>query len=195
MVYTSDSDEYLQLLQIFQPSSEKHNSHAGTSAMQPPTSAVGQPPPLPSADWPLYDPSISYASTSLHPNWTMHTQPPASAVGQRPIFSAGWSLCTPSMSRTSRSLDPNCTVHTTIGLPTADNLYQNRMQSSSVMQQRATGVETEVHLSPGRTSTYAWSSPASPFTPGRSPANENNNEVDDVEPISAHSDPQNQELV
>ncbi|KGO48479.1 hypothetical protein PEX1_089870 [Penicillium expansum] len=156
MVYTSDSDEYLQLLQIFQPSSEKHNSHAGTSAMQPPTSAVGQPPPLPSADWPLYDPSISYASTSL---------------------------------------DPNCTVHTTIGLPTADNLYQNRMQSSSVMQQRATGVETEVHLSPGRTSTYAWSSPASPFTPGRSPANENNNEVDDVEPISAHSDPQNQELV
>lgn len=72
MVYTSDIEEYLRLRQIFQPSSEKPNHHPGASAMQPPTSEVGQP-PLPSADWSHYGPSMSHASASLGPNGTLHT--------------------------------------------------------------------------------------------------------------------------
>ena len=72
MVYTSDLEEYLRLRQIFQPSSEKRNSHAETSAMQPSPPFAGQP-SLPSTDCPLYDPSMSHASAFLGPTWTTPT--------------------------------------------------------------------------------------------------------------------------
>ncbi|KAJ5510364.1 hypothetical protein N7453_002467 [Penicillium expansum] len=145
MVYTSDPEEYLQLRQIFQPSSENPNSHTGTSTMQPPDSTVGQR-PIASAGWPLCAPSMSYASASLHPNWTMHT---------------------------------------TIGLPTADNLYQSNMQSSSTMQYRAIDVGTEGYLSPGRTSSHTWSSALNPFTQNTTPPNENSMQSSSVKQYRA----------
>ncbi|CAG8898989.1 unnamed protein product [Penicillium egyptiacum] len=72
MAYTSDLEEYSRLRQVFQLSSEQLNYHPGTSAMQPPASAAGQSPVLPT-DWPLYDLSMGHASASLDPNWTIHT--------------------------------------------------------------------------------------------------------------------------
>lgn len=91
MVYTSHLEEYLRLRQIFQFRSEQPNHHPGASAMQPPASEVGQP-PLPSADSSPYDPSMSHASASLGPNWTMHTtmvHPPVDNQGNTKSSSTG----------------------------------------------------------------------------------------------------------
>ncbi|CAI7570358.1 unnamed protein product [Penicillium crustosum] len=111
MVYTSDLEEYLRLRQIFQPSSEKRNSHAEASAMQPPPPFAGQS-SLPSTDWPLYDPSMSHASAFLGPSWTTPTQPPTSAVGHTPVPSTNWLLYDPSMGHTSAFLSPSWTMPT-----------------------------------------------------------------------------------
>ncbi|KAK4865390.1 hypothetical protein LT330_009501 [Penicillium expansum] len=173
MECTSDFEGYCRRCQMPQAISDVLNPHARTSDMHLPNSAVGQPPPLPSADCPVYDPSMSHASRSLGTDWNIHAQPPASAVGQRPVHCAGGSGCAPSMSRASGSLDSNFNMHTTIGLPTADNLYQNSIQSSSIVQYRATGVGTEDHLSPGRTLGRTWSSAPSHFAQEISPPNKN----------------------
>lgn len=193
MVYTSDLEEYLRLRQILQPSSEKRNSHAETSAMQPPPPFAGQS-PLPSTDWPLHDPSMSYASTFLDSSWTMPTQPPAFAIEHRPVPSTNWPLYDPSMSHASSSLHPGRTIHPAIGHPTADNFYQSNMQSSPTMQYRDSGVGTEDHLSPGQTTTHtwSWSSTPSPSTQETSPPNQHN-EVANLESTSVHGEPQQQE--
>ncbi|CAG8001892.1 unnamed protein product [Penicillium nalgiovense] len=64
MIYTSDLEEYLRLRQLFQLSGEQVNYHPGISATQP---------PVHSTEWSLYNPSMSHASESLDPNWSMHT--------------------------------------------------------------------------------------------------------------------------
>ncbi|OQE23956.1 hypothetical protein PENFLA_c010G02660 [Penicillium flavigenum] len=64
MIYTSDLEEYLRLRQLFQLSGEQLNHHPGISAAQP---------PVHSTEWSLYNPSMSHASESLDPNWSMHT--------------------------------------------------------------------------------------------------------------------------
>ncbi|KAJ5967784.1 hypothetical protein N7501_004032 [Penicillium viridicatum] len=186
MVYTSDLEEYLRLRQILQPSSEKRNSHAETSAMQPPPPFAGQS-PLPSTDWPLHDPSMSYASTFLDSSWTMPTQPPAFAIEH-----INWALYDPSMSHVSRSLHPGRTIHPAMGHPTEDNFYQSNMQFSSTMQYRDSEVGTEDHLSPGQTTTHTWSSTPSPSTQETSPPNQHN-EVANLESTSVHGKPQQQE--
>ncbi|OQD69857.1 hypothetical protein PENPOL_c002G00747 [Penicillium polonicum] len=191
MVYTSDLEEYLRLRQILQPSSEKRNSHAETSDMQPPAPFAGQS-SLPSEDWPLHDPSMSYASTFLDSSWTMPTQPPDFAIGHRTVPSTNWSLYDPSMSHASGSLHPGRTIHTAIGHPTEDNFYQSNMQFSSTMQYRDSEVGTEDHLSPGQTTTHTWSSTPSPSTQEKSPSNQHN-EVANLESTSIHSEPQQQE--
>ncbi|KAF4771690.1 hypothetical protein HAV15_004510 [Penicillium sp. str.  len=192
MVYTSDLEEYLRLRQIFQPSGEKRNSHAQTSAMQPPPHFAGQS-SLPSTDWPLYDPSASHASAFLGPTWTTPTQPPTSAVGHRPVPSANWSHYDPYMSHSSRSLHPGQTMHTAIGHPTADNFYQGNMQTSPTMRCSDTEVGTEDHLSPGQTSTHTWPSTPSPSTLETSPPNQHDSEAAIVESNFVHGDPQQQD--
>ncbi|KAJ6133301.1 hypothetical protein N7471_008516 [Penicillium samsonianum] len=158
--------------------------------MQPPASEVGQP-PLPSADWSPYDPSMNHASASLESNWTMQTQPPASAVGQRPVHSAGLSPYDPSMSHAFASLDPNWTTHTTMVHSPVDN--QGNMQSSSTGQYRATEVGTEDHLDPGQTTIRIQSSTPSPSTQETSPPNQHDIEVAGVEATSVHHEPQERE--
>lgn len=64
MIYTSDLEEYLRLRQLFQLSGEQVNYHPGIFATQP---------PVHSTEWSLYNPSMSHASESLDPNWSMHT--------------------------------------------------------------------------------------------------------------------------
>ncbi|KAJ5922179.1 hypothetical protein N7516_009882 [Penicillium verrucosum] len=185
MVHSSDFEEYLRLQQIFQPSSEKHNSHAETSAMQPP-------PPLPSADWPPHNSSVSHASTFLGPNWTMPTQTPASAAGHIPASSTNWPLCGPSMSHASRSLHPGRTMYTAVGHPAADNFYQSNMQLSPTMQYRDTEVGAEDHLSQGQTTTHTWFSTPRPSTQELSPPNQQSGAAN-VESTSVHGEPQQQE--
>lgn len=192
MVYTSDLEEYLRLRQIFQPSSEKRNSHTETSAMQPPPPFAGQS-SLPSAGWPLYDPSMSHTSAFLGPSWTTPTQPPTSAVGHRPVPSTNWSLYDPSMGHVSRSPHPGRTMHTAIGHPTADNFYQGNMQTSPTVQYRDTEVGTEDHLSPGQTTTHTWSSTPSPSTQESSPPNQHSSGAATVESNFVHGEPQQQE--
>ncbi|CRL20576.1 Zinc finger, C2H2-like [Penicillium camemberti] len=192
MVYTSDLEEYLRLRQIFQPSSEKRNSHAETSAMQPPPPFAGQS-SLPSAGWPLYDPSMSHTSAFLGPSWTTPTQPPTSAVGHRPVPSTNWSLYDPSMGHVSRSPHPGRTMHTAIGHPTADNFYQGNMQTSPTMQYRDTEVGTEDHLSPGQTTAHTWSSTPSPSTQESSPPNQHSSGAATVESNFVHGEPQQQD--
>lgn len=184
VVYTSDLEEYLRLRQIFQPSSEKRNSHAETSAMQPPPPFAGQS-SIPSTDWPLYDPSASHASAFLNPTWTTPTQPPTSAVGHRPVPSTNWSHYDPYMSHASRSLQPGGTMHN----PTVDNFYQGNMQSSSTMQYR----DTEDHLNPDQTTAHTWSSTPSPFTQESSPPNQHNSEAATGESNFVHGEHQQQE--
>ncbi|KAJ9485087.1 hypothetical protein VN97_g8258 [Penicillium thymicola] len=192
MVRTSDLEEYLRLRQIFQPSSEseKRNSHAETSAMQSPPPLARQS-PLPSADWPPHNPSMSHASTFLGLNWTIPTQPPASAIGHRPTPSTNWPSYGPSMGHASRSLHPGRTMYSAVGHPTADNFYQSNMQLSPTMQYR-TEVGAEDHLSPGQTTTHTWFSTPRPSTQELSPPNQQSGAAN-VESTSVHGEPQQQE--
>mgnify|MGYP006868029858 CR=1 FL=1 len=118
---------------------------------------------------------------------------PGTSATQPPVHSPEWSLYNPSMSHASESLEPNCSMHTTIGHPTANNLYQSTMQSSSTSQHRATEDGIQDHFSPNRTTLQIRSSRPSLPTQLVSPSNDHNVEVADVEATSTRHEPQQQE--
>ncbi|KAF3023357.1 hypothetical protein E8E15_008017 [Penicillium rubens] len=118
---------------------------------------------------------------------------PGTSATQPPVHSTEWSLYNPSISHASESLDPSWSMHTTIGHPTADNLYQSTMQSSSTSQHRGTEDGIQDHFSPDRTTIQIQSSRSSPPTQLASPSNYHNVEVADVEATSTRHEPQQQE--
>lgn len=118
---------------------------------------------------------------------------PGTSATQPPVHSTECSLYNLSMSHASESLDPSWSMHTTIGHPTADNLYQSTMQSSSTSQYRATEDGIQGHFSPDQTTIQIQSSRSSPPTQRASPSNDLNIEVADVEATSTRHEPQEQE--
>ncbi|KAJ5520141.1 hypothetical protein N7463_000594 [Penicillium fimorum] len=119
MEYTSGLEEHAKPCQTFQSRGDPFNYNPGTSVTQP---------LVYDTHLPLHDSSMSHTSASLDPSRTMHTQPAASAVEERPIFFADWSHYGTSMSRASTVRQPH--AHST----DSSLCYPSMAQASTVGQ-------------------------------------------------------------